>query len=96
MNSKKDLNETFLASIVSAVSSIQNNNSYILKNNYANVFISKKNSNITLLKIDSDNQEFLNRSYINTNSSKVGFHAKEVLKLKIQIIMLKFLSLIMY
>jgi len=75
MNSKKDLNETFLASIVSAVSSIQNNNSYILKNNYASVFISKKDSNITLLKIANDNQEFLNRSYIDINNLKAGFFA---------------------
>jgi len=77
MNSKKDLNETFLASIVSAVSSIQNNNSYILKNNNASVFISKKDSNITLLKIASDNQEFLNRSYIDINNLKAGFLKKK-------------------
>jgi len=86
-----NLLEIFLTSIVSAVSSIQNNNSYILKNNYTNVFISKKDSNITLLKIASDNQEFLNRSYIDTNSSKAGFQ-----QLRIQMIMLKFLSLTMY
>jgi len=41
-------------------------------------------------------KNFLNRSYIETNSSKAGFHVKEVLQLRIQIIMLKFLSLIMY
>ena len=82
---------TYLTSIVSPLSSIQNNNSYIIKNDYVNVFISKKDSNITLLKIASDNQEFLNRSYIDTNSSKAGFQ-----QLRIQMIMLKFLSLIMY
>jgi len=41
---------TYLTSIVSPLSSIQNNNSYIIKNDYVNVFISKKDSNITLLK----------------------------------------------
>jgi len=58
-----------MASNVSAVSSIKNNNSYILKNNYASIFISKKDNNITLFKIASDNKEFLNRSYIETNNN---------------------------
>ncbi|KAL6612510.1 hypothetical protein U3516DRAFT_751839 [Neocallimastix sp. 'constans'] len=67
---------TILSSIVSAVSLTQNNNSYTLKNNYATVVISKKDGYITSLKIAGDNQEFLNRSYIDANGSKAGFHAK--------------------
>ncbi|ORY63614.1 galactose-binding like protein [Neocallimastix californiae] len=68
---------TIFASIVSAVSLTQNNNSYTLKNNYATVVISKKDGYITSLKIAGDNQEFLNRSYIDANGSKAGFHAKK-------------------
>jgi len=62
---------TFLASIVSSASLTQNNNSYILKNNYATVVISKKD-----VKIANDNQKILNRSYIDANGSKAGFLAK--------------------
>jgi len=66
-----------LISIVTAVSLTENNNSYTLKNNYASVVISKKDGYITSLKIAGDNQEYLNRSYIDANGSKVGFHAKK-------------------
>ncbi|KAL6612509.1 hypothetical protein U3516DRAFT_492083, partial [Neocallimastix sp. 'constans'] len=45
-------------------------------NSHATVVISKKDGYITSLKIAGDNQEFLNRSYIDANGSKTGFHAK--------------------
>ncbi|OUM57673.1 polysaccharide lyase family 4 protein, partial [Piromyces sp. E2] len=67
---------TYFVATVSAVSLTQNNNSFTLKNNYATVVISKKDGYITSMKIAGDNQEYLNRSYIDANGGKAGFHAK--------------------
>ncbi|ORX86678.1 hypothetical protein BCR32DRAFT_289867 [Anaeromyces robustus] len=67
---------TYIVSVVYGVSLNDNGTSYTLKNDYATVVIAKSSGFITSMKIGGNNQEFLNRSYIDANGGKVYFAAK--------------------
>lgn len=68
---------TYIVSVVYGVSLNDNGSSYTLKNDYATVVIAKSSGYITSLKIAGNNQEYLNRSYIDANGGKVYFSAKK-------------------
>ncbi|OUM70292.1 polysaccharide lyase family 4 protein, partial [Piromyces sp. E2] len=64
---------TCLISAVFGVSLKDDGRSYTLKNDYATVVIEKNSGKLTSIKIAGNNQEFLNRAYIDANGGKVGF-----------------------
>jgi hypothetical protein len=62
-----------ISTVFAAVSLSDNGSSYTLRNDYSTVVIEKKSGFITSLKLNGNNQEFLNRSYIDANGGKVYF-----------------------
>ncbi|KAL6617051.1 hypothetical protein LY90DRAFT_704706 [Neocallimastix californiae] len=63
----------YITTVFSAVKLTSSNTDYTFKNDYATIVISKSSGFITSIKLNGNNQEFLNRSYIDANGGKVYF-----------------------
>jgi len=68
---------TFLVSFVYGVTLNDSGASYTLQNSYATIVIDKKSGYISSMKLAGNNQEYLNRSYIDANGGKIYFTAKK-------------------